>query len=931
MTHSTSRITSLLSLLVLCAGAPAALGQHEYDVVWDSPSADASGSMPLGNGEIGVNAWVEESGDLLFYVARTDSWGDNGRLLKVGRVRIALDPAPRMKGSAFRQALRLSDATMETRFGEGEAATVVRLWVDAHHPLVHVTVQGPGAGAVTATLEPWRTAPLELPSIECSDIMLDRGKPQDMHAPTIVYPDTVLAGEENRIGWYHHNARSIGPELTARLQGLADFARPDPLLDRTFGGILTGDGVQRLDDLHLLSRPAKEHHLRLYVHTTHPGGPARWREEIDGIITATEAQRPAALRAAHEKTWAEFWQQSWIHVTPVGDATGPQPIPANEHPVRLGIDQGGVNAFPGELGRIGLFGEVASDEDVARMAATTSGSKLPPRATVLYAGVPAAPLALDGSATWDLSAGLTVEAWVRLDSSPGRGGRIVDKVTPGVDDGFLLDTHPGNGLRLITAAGVLQATDALTPGKWTHVAGVVDPRAGELRLYVDGALIQDQSFESLGDTFVVSRAYALQRFLDAAAGSGSYPIKFNGSIFTVPHPGAPGDADYRRWGPGYWWQNTRLPYLSMCTSGDTALMRPLFRMYAQELMPLFVHRTRKYFGHGGAFIPECIYFWGDCFTETYGWTPFEERGEDKLQSSGWHKWEWVSGLELVWMMLDYYEHTLDDAFLADDLLPTAHEILTFFDQHYDRDADGQLVMHPAQALETWWDCTDPMPEVAGLHAVTARLLALPPASTNEAQRAFWNQLAAALPPVPVREVDGVSMLAPAGRFANKSNVENPELYAVFPFRLVSFEKENAALGRAALDHRSDRGNFGWRQDDLFMAYLGLADDARHNLVGRARNSHPGSRFPAFWGPNYDWVPDQDHGGVLMRALQVMLLQTEGRTIHLLPAWPADWNVKFRLHAPHQTVIEGEVRDGALHGLKVTPPSRAADVVVHDAQ
>ena len=33
------------------------------DVVWDSPSTDAKGCMPLGNGDIGLNVWVEASGD----------------------------------------------------------------------------------------------------------------------------------------------------------------------------------------------------------------------------------------------------------------------------------------------------------------------------------------------------------------------------------------------------------------------------------------------------------------------------------------------------------------------------------------------------------------------------------------------------------------------------------------------------------------------------------------------------------------------------------------------------------------------------------------------------------------------------------------------------------------------------------------------------
>jgi len=194
-------------------------------------------------------------------------------------------------------------------------------------------------------------------------------------------------------------------------------------------------------------------------------------------------------------------------------------------------------------------------------------------------------------------------------------------------------------------------------------------------------------------------------------------------------------------------------------------------------------------------------------------------------------------------------------------------------------------MHPAQALETWWDCTNPMPELAGLHAVTARLLALPERYGNKGQRAFWRSLKEKLPELPIREADGVRMLAPAWKYRNKRNRENPELYAVYPFRLVSFEKGNRALGVEALKHRWDRGYFGWRQDDVFMAYLGLAEQAKQNVVARASRSDKNSRFPAFWGPNYDWVPDQDHGGVLLKAVQAMLLQSDGKKIFLLPARP----------------------------------------------
>jgi hypothetical protein len=65
----------------------------------------------------------------------------------------------------------------------------------------------------------------------------------------------------------------------------------------------------------------------------------------------------------------------------------------------------------------------------------------------------------------------------------------------------------------------------------------------------------------------------------------------------------------------------------------------------------------------------------------------------------------------------------------------------------------------------------------------------------------------------------------------------------------------------------------------------------------------------------------------MIGLQEMLLQTDGRKIYLLPAWLKSWNVHFKLHAPHQTTVECEVKNGKVQVLKVLPESRKGDVVV----
>ena len=64
----------------------------------------------------------------------------------------------------------------------------------------------------------------------------------------------------------------------------------------------------------------------------------------------------------------------------------------------------------------------------------------------------------------------------------------------------------------------------------------------------------------------------------------------------------------------------------------------------------------------------------------------------------------------------------------------------------------------------------------------------------------------------------------------------------------------------------------------------------------------------------------------MIGLQEMLMQTADGKILLFPAWPKDWDCAFKLHAPYNTTVEGVIKAGKLQNLKVTPESRAKDVV-----
>jgi hypothetical protein len=106
----------------------------------------------------------------------------------------------------------------------------------------------------------------------------------------------------------------------------------------------------------------------------------------------------------------------------------------------------------------------------------------------------------------------------------------------------------------------------------------------------------------------------------------------------------------------------------------------------------------------------------------------------------------------------------------------------------------------------------------------------------------------------------------------------------------------------------------------------MADEAARILEVKCKNSNPDYRWPATWGPNFDWLPDQNHGGNLLETAQLMLLQCDGRKILLFPAWPRDWDVDFKLHAAYRTTVEATLKGGKIVRLKVTPEARAKDIV-----
>jgi alpha-L-fucosidase 2 len=167
---------------------------------------------------------------------------------------------------------------------------------------------------------------------------------------------------------------------------------------------------------------------------------------------------------------------------------------------------------------------------------------------------------------------------------------------------------------------------------------------------------------------------------------------------------------------------------------------------------------------------------------------------------------------------------------------------------------------------------------------------------------------------------------PAASYGNPKNRENPELYVAFPYRLYGVGKPDLKLAQDSFAARKFPWDTCWGQDGPQAAVLGLTAVAQKAAIAEFTD-YGDQRFQWFWKAGGDWIPDLDNGGTGMMTLELMMMQTDGRRIQLLPAWPNDWNADFKLHAPFHTVVEGSVENGRITHLQVTPPERAKDVVV----
>ncbi len=802
-TYLYNLISVLLVVGVLLGSASAAPTDlawlQSYNVVWTSQSRSSAESMPCGGGDTGLNVWVE-NGELLCYVQRSGAFDENNQYLKLGRLRVRLEPNPFAAGGEFRQELKLREGFIEITGKHGALQAQLSVWVDGFNPVVHIEVKVNQPVRVVASYENWRQSDVSLPN--------SPARPRFAALGWDGYPDEVtrFRDEVNFQGdavlFYHRNRDDhLLIDYAIRQQGLEAVKDQivNPQKGRTFGGLLHGaglvaDGIAEgkyadadFKAWKLRSRQAaSSHHLELVSHVAQTDTLAQWQAGLGKNVQVAKTS-VANARQRTRNWWQQFWQRSHIVIAPN------QPDENNK-------------------------------------------------------------------------------AWQ------------------------------------------------------------------------------------------IAHNYQLFRYQLGCNAFGEYPTKFNGGNFTFDpsfvEADKTNDPDWRAWGGGsFTAQNQRLVHWPMLKAGDAELVKPQLEMYRRTL-PSAMARVKIYYGHEGALFTEHLETFGLPISAGWGWAeagaktrqrgqeiPFGdpradathgpnslvERGE---QANAFVSYHYESQLEFSYMALEHHRWFGGD---IRPYLPLIRQAVKFFDEHYQLrekmrsgeplDERGKLVIYPSTALESYRGARNPADLIAGLYACLAGLLALDDKLVPPAEKEYYRAFQTRVPDYTFGVVNGERILEPATSYHHYQNVECPQFYPLFPFNQFALGRDDMQLFRNTWKHGKFPKNMvqSWHQDGIFFARMGMTKEAAEYNTRKLENAP--RRFPTFWGPGHDWVPDHNWGGSGMIGLQEMLLQTVGERVLLMPAWPKDWDVDFKLHAPKNTVVAGRYRNGKIENLIVTPAMRRKDVVV----
>ena len=460
---------------------------------------------------------------------------------------------------------------------------------------------------------------------------------------------------------------------------------------------------------------------------------------------------------------------------------------------------------------------------------------------------------------------------------------------------------------------------------------------------------------------LIERLWYAQLYVWAGVGFGRVPPKFNGGAGLVL-------GDGRSWGAGVWTQNTRELCWPLGAANHREFMRRFVDFYESCRPQIEAMHAKLLPAVGGFRMFETIRVSDSGFVCAYTnaasldvrrpYVPttaeaaaaWKAARHSKKKRGGNGAAICSSGTEILQQMVDYVRYYGDTSFV-----PVVAAWLRSQTELYlallEKGEDGRW--HPVNTLEneSWYcpeDCHVDLCAARFCLGMTAKLgreLGFPAELVAAASERLGGL--APLPTAQTFEMDHanissrVTKVTPGDRLylpfkdpeigQQKGNLENNELYAVYPFTMGDREKSVATFRQGSdmiiYGWEPVGAGWGWYPVPMWASRLCLPDAADFVYafaVGNNTWPFGGGRSPAaimYKGAEVEDSPYLDSAGVLQAATQELFLQSHaeepdahlltGGPIRLIPAVPKAWSGSFKLLARGGFEIECAFEKGVV--------------------
>jgi hypothetical protein len=286
-----------------------------YKITWTTPSVDSLDSMPLsGRFGAGANVWVQD-GSIWLYLAHNGAYDENGRLLKLGCVRLTPKELG-LGGEGFVQELDPSTGAITIRQGDFKAT----LWF-AGETLVYESSSE-------------KAAPLEVAFGTWREKTKD-GIRNDMMGSKTTFTGDQITASTSGFFWFHRN-----DDHPVDLAGLAkgQGSLPESLPEKTTAGRVFGaavcvdGGMTKPTESEVrwqfwngkawtgTTEARKDHLVIMRLEGEVGADPKKWPGEAKSLLVQKSRE---AAKADELKRWDEFWSRSHVVINPEAGEADP--------------------------------------------------------------------------------------------------------------------------------------------------------------------------------------------------------------------------------------------------------------------------------------------------------------------------------------------------------------------------------------------------------------------------------------------------------------------------------------------------------------------------------------------------------------------------------------------------------------------------------